>query len=60
MTFVLPFILSLVVSMSLLPTLVRFSERLMLVDRPGDRKVHTAPIPRVGGIAIAQRAPSRR
>ena len=53
MTFVLPFILSLVVSMSLLPTLVRFSERLMLVDRPGDRKVHTAPIPRVGGIAIA-------
>jgi UDP-GlcNAc:undecaprenyl-phosphate GlcNAc-1-phosphate transferase len=40
------------VTMVLLPPLVRVSGMLRLIDRPGARKVHSQPIPRVGGIAI--------
>jgi UDP-GlcNAc:undecaprenyl-phosphate GlcNAc-1-phosphate transferase len=41
-----------VVTLALTP-LVRFvSNRLGLVDEPSDRKVHTKPIPRLGGVAI--------
>ena len=53
MNAVLPFILGLVVAMSLLPTLVGASGWLRLLDAPGGRKVHSTPVPRVGGIAIA-------
>lgn len=53
MSVVLPFVLSLVVGMSLLPLLARVAGRLHLVDAPAARKVHAEPIPRVGGIAIA-------
>jgi UDP-GlcNAc:undecaprenyl-phosphate GlcNAc-1-phosphate transferase len=42
----------LLVTMVLLPPLVRISGVLRLLDRPGVRKVHSQPIPRVGGIAI--------
>ncbi|MFH1919536.1 MAG: undecaprenyl/decaprenyl-phosphate alpha-N-acetylglucosaminyl 1-phosphate transferase, partial [Planctomycetota bacterium] len=30
----------------------RYGPRLGLVDRPGDRKVHTSPMPTGGGVAI--------
>src|SRR4051812_36163152 len=30
----------------------RFARRLGLMDAPGDRKVHTSPTPRNGGIGI--------
>ena len=53
MSFVLPFVLSMVVAMALLPLLVRYAGRLQLLDAPAHRKVHLTPIPRVGGIAMA-------
>lgn len=53
MAYVLPFVLSMAVAMSLLPMLVRVAGRLSIVDQPGDRKVHLTAIPRVGGIAMA-------
>jgi UDP-GlcNAc:undecaprenyl-phosphate GlcNAc-1-phosphate transferase len=53
MPYILPFILAMVVTMAGLPVLVRLANRWLIVDQPGGRKVHTIPIPRVGGIAMA-------
>lgn len=36
----------------LIPGLIRISHRLKLVDQPNERKVHTVPVPRFGGVAI--------
>jgi UDP-GlcNAc:undecaprenyl-phosphate GlcNAc-1-phosphate transferase len=52
MQYLLPFVLAMVVTMAGLPVLVRFANKLF-VDHPGERKVHTSPIPRVGGLAMA-------
>lgn len=35
------------------PGLLRWALRVGLTDRPGERKVHQVPVPRVGGIAMA-------
>lgn len=53
MQYVLPFILAMVVTMAWLPVLVRLANKWLMVDQPGERKVHTIPIPRVGGLAMA-------
>jgi UDP-GlcNAc:undecaprenyl-phosphate GlcNAc-1-phosphate transferase len=53
MRLVLPFILAMVVTMAWLPVLARLSGKWLFVDHPGERKVHTIPIPRVGGLAMA-------
>jgi UDP-GlcNAc:undecaprenyl-phosphate/decaprenyl-phosphate GlcNAc-1-phosphate transferase len=50
--YLLPFVLAMVVTMAGLPVLVRFANKWLFVDQPGARKVHTAPIPRVGGLAM--------
>jgi len=52
MLYVMPFLLSMVVTMAWIPLLGRFAPRWGIVDKPGARKVHAAPIPRVGGIAM--------
>ncbi|HTU65461.1 MAG TPA: MraY family glycosyltransferase [Steroidobacteraceae bacterium] len=49
----LQFVLALlIVAVSIRP-LMRLAPRLGLTDAPGPRKVHSTPIPRVGGIAMA-------
>lgn len=45
-------ILSMSVTMLLIPLLIRHASRLGLMDTPDVRKVHTKPIPRAGGIAM--------
>ena len=50
--FILPLIAALVVSMILIPLMVRLAPRLGMVDQPDARKVHAVPIPRVGGVGI--------
>lgn len=47
------FIFSLVISMALIPFLIRSAARLGFLDLPGERKMHSAPVARVGGIAFA-------
>lgn len=47
------FAVSLAVCMALTPPLVAWSGRLRAVDLPDARKVHTTPIARVGGVALA-------
>jgi UDP-GlcNAc:undecaprenyl-phosphate GlcNAc-1-phosphate transferase len=46
-------LMSLFVTMALVPVFIRVAIRIRMVDVPNDRKVHTAPIPRCGGVAIA-------
>ena len=36
----------------LIPHVVRFAKIIGKMDQPDPRKVHTVPIPRLGGIAI--------
>jgi UDP-GlcNAc:undecaprenyl-phosphate GlcNAc-1-phosphate transferase len=53
MQYVMPFVLAMVVTMACLPALARLATRWLMVDQPGVRKVHSIPVPRVGGIAMA-------
>ncbi|MGB5261394.1 MAG: MraY family glycosyltransferase [Gammaproteobacteria bacterium] len=52
LTFILPLIAALVISMVIIPIVVRLAPKLGMVDQPGSRKVHEKPIPRVGGVGI--------
>ncbi len=53
MLYVMPFIVAMVVAMASLPLLAKIAARWDILDRPNVRKVHAAPIPRIGGIAMA-------
>ncbi|HBI14640.1 MAG TPA: undecaprenyl/decaprenyl-phosphate alpha-N-acetylglucosaminyl 1-phosphate transferase [Desulfobulbaceae bacterium] len=46
------FFLALLASFFLTPFVGKVAKRFDIVDQPSDRKVHTAPIPRVGGVAL--------
>ncbi len=41
-----------IVSMMTLPPLIVFGRRFRFIDEPSPRKVHSNPIPRIGGVAI--------
>ncbi len=49
----LGFLLAMSVTMALIPPLIQAAARFDFLDVPGHRKVHTTPVPRVGGIAMA-------
>ena len=49
----LAFVVALSITAALIPLLARWAPFVGLTDAPGPRKVHSAPIPRVGGIAMA-------
>lgn len=46
------FIAAMFITMLLIPPLMRSAHRLQIVDMPNERKVHTAAVPRIGGIAM--------
>jgi UDP-GlcNAc:undecaprenyl-phosphate GlcNAc-1-phosphate transferase len=46
-------LLSMGITVLLIPPLMHWAPRLGVLDQPGTRKVHANPIPRVGGIAMA-------
>jgi UDP-GlcNAc:undecaprenyl-phosphate/decaprenyl-phosphate GlcNAc-1-phosphate transferase len=46
------FVIAMVVTMALIPPLARAAGRMHVLDDPESRKVHSQPIPRVGGIAM--------
>ena len=52
MTYLFTFFTALVISMTTTPLMMRLAPRLGMLDKPGPRKVHTTPIPRVGGIGM--------
>jgi UDP-GlcNAc:undecaprenyl-phosphate/decaprenyl-phosphate GlcNAc-1-phosphate transferase len=46
-------LVALFVTISLTPLLIKIAGNMQVLDVPDERKVHTTPIPRVGGLAIA-------
>jgi len=46
------FLTALVISMVVIPAMIKVAPRLGMVDLPDSRKVHSHPVPRVGGIGI--------
>ena len=49
----LAFVVALSVTAALIPVLSRWAPAIGLTDAPGPRKVHSIPVPRVGGLAMA-------
>jgi UDP-GlcNAc:undecaprenyl-phosphate/decaprenyl-phosphate GlcNAc-1-phosphate transferase len=45
-------ILSMAISMAIIPVMIKLAPYVGMVDKPDQRKVHTLPIPRVGGVGI--------
>lgn len=52
MLYMAVFTVALIMTVALIPPLIQFAERLKLVDMPGERKVHLATVPRIGGIGM--------
>ena len=50
--YVVPFVIALVVSYLLTPSVKKLAIKIGAVDRPNARKVHTRVIPRLGGLVI--------
>lgn len=46
------FLIAMLVTMVLIPPLMRLATRFQIVDLPNERKVHFGAIPRVGGLAM--------
>ncbi|MFZ5516361.1 MAG: glycosyltransferase family 4 protein [Candidatus Zhuqueibacterota bacterium] len=46
------FILTFAVSYALVPAIRTMAEKLAVLDHPGERKIHTTPKPRMGGLAF--------
>ena len=53
MSLLLASLVALSITTACMPWLKRYALRVGLTDRPGPRKVHQAPVPRVGGLAMA-------
>jgi UDP-GlcNAc:undecaprenyl-phosphate GlcNAc-1-phosphate transferase len=49
----LAFVVALSVTAALIPVLSHWAPAIGLTDAPGPRKVHSIPVPRVGGLAMA-------
>lgn len=52
MSLIATLITALFITVVLIPYLMRYADRLGLVDLPGERKVHLHSVPRIGGVAI--------
>jgi len=52
MLFIFTFVISLVVTMVLIPPVMKWAVKIGAIDIPDARKVHTQAIPRVGGVAM--------
>ncbi|MGI6413315.1 MAG: glycosyltransferase family 4 protein [Syntrophomonadaceae bacterium] len=48
----IPFLAAFVVSLVLMPLVIKLSYKIGAVDRPNGRKVHSTTMPRLGGVAI--------
>ncbi len=52
MSFLFALLTALVISMAVIPMMIRLAPRIGMVDQPDPRKVHAKPIPRAGGVGI--------
>jgi UDP-GlcNAc:undecaprenyl-phosphate GlcNAc-1-phosphate transferase len=51
-TYIIFFLSSALLAVSITPMVIRLARRVRAVDRPGVRTVHQEPVPRIGGVAI--------
>ncbi len=51
-TYLLIAMMAMAISMAIIPLMMRLAPKIGMIDEPDPRKVHTAPIPRVGGLGI--------
>jgi len=51
-TYLLISMMAMAISMAIIPLMMRLAPKIGMIDEPDSRKVHTAPIPRVGGLGI--------
>ena len=47
------FLLSTIVTIIVMPILIKLACKMNLLDIPNSRKIHCDPIPRIGGVAMA-------
>jgi UDP-GlcNAc:undecaprenyl-phosphate GlcNAc-1-phosphate transferase len=52
MTEYLIFFVPILLSLALTPLVISYAKRIGAIDQPNERKVHTHPIPRLGGVVI--------
>lgn len=50
--FILSFLTAFIITLLLIPLIIKLSHKYQLVDKPDQRKVHKAPIPTLGGIGF--------
>jgi UDP-GlcNAc:undecaprenyl-phosphate/decaprenyl-phosphate GlcNAc-1-phosphate transferase len=50
--FIYSIILPILLSLLITPWVIRFAKKIGATDAPGERKVHTTEMPRIGGLAI--------
>lgn len=50
--FVISFLLPVILSLLITPLVIRFANIIGATDKPGERKVHTTVMPRIGGLGI--------
>jgi len=50
--YIIAFLLPLILSLLLTPVVIKFANWIGATDAPGDRKVHTSVMPRIGGLAV--------
>jgi UDP-GlcNAc:undecaprenyl-phosphate GlcNAc-1-phosphate transferase len=53
LVFLSTLLLSVLITIALVPVLGTMAERMRIVDVPDERKIHERPIPRIGGVAMA-------
>jgi UDP-GlcNAc:undecaprenyl-phosphate GlcNAc-1-phosphate transferase len=46
------FLVPILLSLALTPVVITYAKRIGAIDQPNERKVHTHPIPRLGGVVI--------
>ena len=49
---VVAFVVAALAALAVTPLVIRLAHRVKAVDQPGERKIHTKPIPRLGGVAV--------
>lgn len=47
------FVLAAVFSLFLTPRVIKLARRIGAIDQPGERKAHSTPMPRLGGVAVS-------
>ncbi len=51
-SFIILSIVAFVISVAVIPLILWFSHKNNILDQPGERKIHSSPVPRIGGLAI--------